>query len=264
MSVKLCSIISGSSGNCTYIESGGRAILIDAGGSLRKIKAGVESIGGSMENIAGVFITHEHNDHITGLKPLINKHKIPVISNKKTLQGIFKAFPDINTDYFIESEPGQISKTNDFEVLSFKTSHDSAMSVGYHIKTADKKVTVVTDTGTVSDEIIEITKNCDALLIESNYDEKMLKTGSYPYYLIKRILADTGHLDNKNCAEAVMKIIEGGTTKFILGHLSEENNKPEIAAKEVFKLLKKNGLDPIKDIHIQIAPRFEPCEPVIL
>jgi phosphoribosyl 1,2-cyclic phosphodiesterase len=249
-----CSLFSGSSGNCTLVGSKDAAILIDAGASAKAICKALNSADSDISKIAAIFITHEHIDHIKGLPQLISKYKIPVYANKGTIEGIIKD-KVIDTRYINEMATGETNEIADMCISSFSTSHDSKDSVGYRIHISEgKKVAVVTDLGYVSETVLENIKYCDAVMLESNHDVKMLQNGSYPYYLKRRILSANGHLSNDDCSSVLPMLVENGTKYILLAHISKENNFPELAVQTAVSVLQMNGMMQGIDYHIEAAP----------
>ena len=227
--MQLCSIASGSSGNCTYIGSSDGGVLIDAGVSAKQITLKLDSIGVSPADIGAVFVTHEHSDHVGGLRVFASKNKIPVYATHGTVEALKKQNIANGTFDVFEMPEDGIECRGQF-ISAFATSHDSAESCGYLVTTSDeRKIAVATDTGTVTDTIREAVSGCDMILAESNHDIGMLRNGSYPFYLKERILSDHGHLSNPDCATQIGRLIERGTTHFLLGHLSQDNNRPQLA-----------------------------------
>lgn len=250
-------MFSGSSGNCVYISACGAAILVDAGVSTRSIVRALDSIGSSINKIAGILITHEHSDHIKGLKTLLSKYKIPVYANAGTLSGILASM-EVDSNNFIELKSGGSTIIADMAVSSFTTSHDSRESVGYRIHTPDgKQIAVATDLGYVSDTVMNGITGCDAVMIESNHDTGMLQNGRYPYYLKRRIMSKTGHLSNEDCSNVLPKLCSYGTRHFVLGHLSRDNNIPELALETAVSSMKISGI-PQSEYEIEVAPRSGP------
>lgn len=226
-------LFSSSKGNSTFIgtESGG--ILIDCGVSFRRLSAALELNRIPLSAVRAVFITHEHSDHVSGLKMLTSKTGMPVYGQKRTLQRLADA-DKISASSPVIDITGLTINAADMEVRCFNTPHDTIQSCGYRIHTADDKhCAVCTDLGHVTAEVDEALTGCRLVLIESNYDENMLRTGNYPLYLKERILSQNGHLSNNDCAVQVGRLIERGTTHFILGHLSQDNNRPDIADRTV-------------------------------
>ncbi len=258
--LRFCTLFSGSSGNCTYAEDNGTAILIDAGCNCKCIENALSSFGQEMKNIRGIFITHEHSDHISALKVLSKKYKKNIFGTKATLEKIAELYPEINSDLFIPFEAGDGAELFDFRVVSFKTPHDSCCSVGYVIESSNKKIAVATDMGHITQEFLRSTENCDYILLEDNYDEMMLEYNqNYPIVLKRRIAGDFGHLSNRQSAQAILKILENGTQKIILGHLSEQNNTPQQAMKSINMFLSQKGIKNT-DLSLGIAPRHDVSE----
>ena len=240
--MKVCILASGSKGNCAYIETDKTRSLVDLGMSASYISKYLKNIGVDPFSIQRVFITHTHSDHVAGLKVFIKKyHPIIYLTEKM----------DNELDFDIEDKV-YIDKTtviDDLMVDVFKTSHDVADSNGYVFESNGKSVVYVTDTGYIHVKNFNKLRNKNMYVFESNHDVRMLKEGRYPYHLQQRILGDKGHLSNKDSAYYLSKLIGDKTKKIILIHLSEENNKPEIALKTLLDTLNKNDL-PIPDIEI--------------
>ena len=258
--LRTCSLSSGSSGNSIYIGCGGASILIDAGRSAKALTELLLGIGVEISEISAIFITHEHIDHVSALKVLISKHKIPVYM-------VWESFNNLSEDYksalggvvnFIRHGSGDKMKIGDLSVECYPVSHDSAANVCYVITHGESKaVGVVTDIGCMSRHVADSLRGCKILYIESNHDLEMLKTSSYPEYLKQRIKSRTGHLSNKECAEILPYFIKHGTEKIILYHLSGENNKKEIALKESKRSILAAKLN-AGTVHLGVAPKSEP------
>ena len=247
---RLSVLFSGSSGNCTYIKCGDEAVLIDAGVSAKRITAALAANGVETDCIKGVFVTHEHIDHIDGLRVFTDCGSIPVYANAATIYAMKITKPNCvpKTAPIYELEPGGCVCFERIKVTPFATSHDAAMSVGYKVECADgRTVSYVTDLGVFSDEVFEAVKGSDAVVLEANHDIDMLRHGPYPYPLIERILSEKGHLSNVSCAAAAVRLVNFGTTRIILAHLSRENNTPALALSEVEKALADNGKEINKD-----------------
>jgi len=254
---KFCAMFSGSSGNCTYISSGGAAILVDAGVSARSICTALKSIGSEISEIAGIFVTHEHSDHIRGLKTLISKYGIPVFANTGTISGILEC-TQVSGDSLTELKTGEGITIAGMSVSSFCTSHDSRESVGFRIHTQDgARIAVATDLGFVSDTVMESLCDCDIVMIESNHDVGMLQNGKYPYYLKRRIMSKTGHLSNEDCACVLPKLCRSGAHRFVLAHLSHDNNFPELALETAISVMTMSGIAR-EEYEIVVAPRSGP------
>ena len=218
---------SGSSGNCMCISSGSTNILIDAGISMRRIEASLRGAGLELKDISGVLITHEHSDHVSGLKMLIKHYGIPVYAPHTVANRLRGMLPDIDPCLRIISV-GQDFGLGCLLVRAFHTPHDTDESVGYRIE-GDGCFAMATDMGHITDEVLESLSGADTVLIEANHDVDMLSYGSYPVYLKRRILSARGHLSNENCAKLALYLCRHGTRQIVLGHLSRENNRPDLA-----------------------------------
>lgn len=225
--MKICVFASGSSGNCLLLSSGDTNILIDAGISMRRVVSALAQTGLTMENIGGVLITHEHSDHISGLKMLIKYYSVPVYAPRTVANRLRGMMPGIE-DCLHVIPVGEQFVVGGVNVSAFHTPHDTDESVGYRIEDGNV-FALATDMGHVTDEVEQALTGADTVLIESNHDEEMLRYGPYPVYLKRRILSERGHLSNEGCALLARRLAEKGTRRIILGHLSRENNRPELA-----------------------------------
>ena len=248
MALKFCSFASGSSGNCYLIKKGKAALLIDAGISGKKILEGIENTGTSIEEVSSLFITHEHTDHIKSIRVL--GKKIPdmaVYANKSTWFGI-----EEQTDHRLSDDRRRIFSTGrEFEVdaLSvkpFHISHDAAEPVGFSFSDGESKISIVTDTGCITDDIFEEIVDADLLVLEANHEPRILEYCRYPYALKKRILSDRGHLSNECAGRCITRLVEENPKRrnILLGHLSHENNMPDLAQMTVENILYES------DIHV--------------
>ena len=222
--MKVCVFASGSGGNCLLLSDGSTHVLVDAGISMRRIEASLREAGIAMSDITGVLITHEHSDHISGLKMLLKYHDIPVFAPHTVASHLCGALPEAESAIHI-IPVGSAFEIDALRITAFHTPHDTDESVGYRVE-GDGVYAHATDMGMVTDEMLEGLRGADTVLIESNHDEDMLRYGSYPYYLKRRILSDHGHLSNEACAQLARTLADGGTERVILGHLSRENNTP--------------------------------------
>ncbi len=227
--MKVSVFASGSSGNCLLLSSGGTHILIDAGISMRRIEQSLAQTDVSMREIGGVLITHEHSDHISGLKMLIKHYAVPIYAPHTVANRLRGCLPEVESCLHIipVNESFEIGKLS---ITAFHTPHDTDESVGYRV-CGDYVFALATDMGHVTEEVSSALTGADTVLIESNHDEEMLRYGSYPFYLKRRILSDNGHLSNACCAQLARTLAQNGTKKIILGHLSRENNTPALAMK---------------------------------
>ena len=229
--MRMVSIASGSSGNCIYIGSESTHILVDAGISNKRIQQGLKEIGLKGEDLSGILITHEHSDHIRGLGVLARKYGLPIYATKGTIAAIrrTKSLGTINDGLFHPITAGEPFTIGGITVDPVHISHDAADPVAYFFESGQKRIGVVTDLGYYDDVIMEKMKNLDALLVEANHDIHMLQAGSYPYPLKQRILGERGHLSNESCGQLLSRILHDSLKYILLGHLSRENNYPELA-----------------------------------
>ena len=226
---RICPLFSSSSGNCTYIGTKNGAILIDAGVSFKRLKEAIDASGGSLEKIKAIAVTHEHSDHIMGLKPLLNKTGAELIASAKTLEALVD-MDKIPSGIKVTAAEEGAQEISGIILSRVATSHDCEGSSGYKFALPDGKIfTLCTDLGIVTDEVRKFLKGSDLVLIESNHDIEMLKKGPYPNHLKIRIMSDKGHISNAACSAELKALLQGGTERFILGHLSRNNNTPLIA-----------------------------------
>ena len=256
--MELCSIASGSSGNCICVGSDDCHILIDAGISGKRIEEGLNSIDLKSEELQGILITHEHVDHIAGLGVLARRYGIPIYATEGTIGAIknTKSVGKIVDDLFHVITPGMDFSIGDLDIESIAISHDAADPVAYKIRCQEKTAAIMTDLGKYDDHIVEKLKNLDVLLLEANHDVRMLQAGSYPYPLKQRILGDRGHLSNELSGQLLGEVLHDNFKTVILGHLSKENNYPELAY-ETVRLEVSLGDNPYKadDFPMYVAKR---------
>lgn len=250
---RFCPLFSGSGGNSTYISSAGCGILIDAGVSCKALLEALENAGGDVKKLCAVAVTHEHSDHIKGLKTFLKKTGLPVAASAETLAALESAgiIPVQNKTIPIGSEP------IDFGGLClsrFATSHDCNGSSGYVVTLSDgTRAGVCTDLGIVNDGVRDAIRGCGTLLIESNHDVEMLKRGPYPPQLKLRILSEKGHLSNSACSAELAGLLKSGCTRFILGHISLHNNLPMLALSSAKAALLDAGAAADRDYIITAA-----------
>lgn len=256
--MRLCSIASGSSGNCIYVGSENTHLLIDTGISKKKIEEGLRELGISGEMLEGILITHEHSDHIQGLGVFSRRYQVPIYASKGTIEGICssKCLGCIEGELFCEVTPDAIFSIGDLTVKPFAISHDANEPTGYRIEHEDHAVAVATDLGKYDDYIISNLKGLNGVVLEANHDVHMVEVGPYPYPLKQRVLSDRGHLSNELCGRLLCEIMHEGLKHVVLGHLSKENNYPELAY-ETVKLEVTMGNTPYcgDDIPLLIAER---------
>lgn len=233
--MNLCSICSGSSGNCIYVGDNNTHIMVDAGVSGKKMESGMNELDLSLKDMNGILITHEHSDHIKGLGVVARKYGIPIYATGGTIEAMktMKQLGKIPEELFHEIKADNDFYINEILVKPFEISHDAAEPVGYRFEKGDKSIGIATDLGYYSDYTIDKLKGLDVLLLEANHDVHMLQVGAYPYYLKQRILGKRGHLSNESSGQLLSRILHDGLKTVLLGHLSKENNYAELAYETV-------------------------------
>lgn len=224
--MKIVSIASGSNGNCYYIENDDDAILIDAGISTKLIVERMAKLSLSMSKVRGVFISHEHTDHVRGVDVLSRKYSVPVFMTQKTYSSYGNIIKDSLLNFF---SPGKQVKFGKIHVDPFLKSHDAAEPCSFSVSSARRNVAVMTDIGLKCSNVISHIKNADAVFLESNYDDQMLQIGPYPVFLKARISSDLGHLSNTQAALIALEHASSRLQHVFLSHISENNNTPELA-----------------------------------
>lgn len=250
-----CSISSGSSGNCIYVGSEKTKLLIDVGVSKKKVINSLNLMKVCPGSINGILVTHEHLDHYRGVGVLSRSYNIPIYLNKATYEAISDKIGNIKNVNLLEECEFVVG---DLEIKMFRLPHDAVDPVGYTIMNNNKKISIATDMGYVSKEVFENLKDSNVILIESNYNEHMVKMGAYPYFLKERILGKFGHLSNEDCGNIVVELVKNFPKKIVLGHLSNVNNFPELAYKTVEEIIYTNGLKIGIDLDLTIAHRDLP------
>lgn len=247
--IKCFPLFSGSAGNSTYISCDGEEFLIDVGVSCKAVSTALEGIGSSISNIRGIFVTHEHIDHIKGLEIISKKYDIPVYMNTNSAKYIYcnDGFENLRRSVRI-LDPAEYIKTENAKFDVYKTPHDSWGSVCYRVTAGNESFGIATDIGYVTKGIASALMGCSTVVIESNHDVDLLKNGPYPVYLQNRILSRSGHLSNEDCAKFLPYLAQSGTKKIYLAHLSRENNHPEIALE-----CAKNALSDYQGVEIEVC-----------
>ncbi len=258
--INFCTLFSSSKGNSIFVSDGKTNLLVDAGVSASKIINSLSQIGVSPNDIDGILVTHEHSDHVQAVGVLTRKYSIPVYANHATLNGFANGPHAPNAHCIRPIVTGMELEIGSAAIRSFRTPHDSMESVGYTITIDGRKLAVATDTGCVTKSMLSSLAGCEAVVIEANHDVGMLKGGMYPYPLKKRILSDSGHLCNENCAWLATQLALWGTKHIVLGHLSENNNTPEKAYKAVHTMLSDNGFEVGRDVFLTVASANEITE----
>ena len=256
---RFCNLFSGSSGNSSFVESDTTKILIDCGESAKKITETLNEIQVNIKEIDAILITHEHIDHIKSIGTLSNKYNIPIYANEETINAIpfekFKLSKE-NIHIFDFSEDFNIGN---LQIHPFSIPHDAANPCGFNILYNNKKISIATDIGHITKEILSNLEKSSFLLLESNYDPEVLKCGSYPYRLKTRILGPTGHLPNSTAGKTISLLLESGLNTAILGHLSKENNFPDLAYSTVLEELRLSNAN-FDKLDLSVASRSEPTK----
>lgn len=249
------SLISGSSGNATLIVENNTLILLDCGASGKKISQSIESLGFCCADLSAILLTHEHIDHIQGAGILSRRFDIPIYTTKETFSNI--NIGPIREENIKFVTPNTSVEIGDVLVHPFSISHDAKNPVGYSFDLDAGKFSSLTDTGIITPEIYSAVKDSKYILLESNHDKEMLQFGNYPYPLKQRILGNLGHLSNVVASKMAVKMMENGTEHIMLGHLSNENNTPEIAYKTTENAILEKGGIVGRDVMLSVAKRYE-------
>ena len=233
--MRMCSIASGSSGNCIYVGTEATNLLVDVGISCKRIVAGLNQIGLAAKDIDGILITHEHSDNISGLGVMCRKFGIPIYATSGTISAIKKVsnLGELDDSLFRVVKADEKFILKDITVNPMKISHDAAQPVAYRFQYGNKRMAVATDLGTYDDYTVESLRGLDTLLLEANHDINMLQVGPYPYALKQRILGKKGHLSNELSGRLLSRLLHDQLKSVFLGHLSKENNMAELAYETV-------------------------------
>ena len=254
--MRLFPLASSSKGNSAYIGDETSGILIDVGIGPRTFRNAL-ALGGieDLSAIRAVFITHEHSDHIKGLYQLTQRLDVPVYGSRETLVNLIESDAVTPTTKLYEINRKSVEIAG-MQIRAFHTSHDTPYSQGYRIELpCGDSLGFCTDLGVITDEVHNALLGCKTVLLESNYDRHMLINGIYPLYLKRRIDSECGHLCNDDCAVELVKLASLGTERFAIGHLSEENNRPELAAEASLAALAAAGFEVEKDFTLFTSPR---------
>lgn len=265
--MRMCSIASGSSGNCIYVGTEATHLLVDVGISCKKTVAGLNELGLTGNDIDGILITHEHADHISGLGVMSRKFGIPIYGTFATLEEIKKvtSLGVIDPELFHPILADEKMILKDIVVNPMKISHDAVDPVAYRFQQGKKKMAVVTDLGTYNDYTVESLKGVEAIVLEANHDVNMLQVGPYPYYLKQRILGNRGHLSNELSGKLLSRLLHDDLKTVCLGHLSKENNLAELAYETVrLEVAMSDNQYKAEDFNIFVANRSEISETIAI
>ena len=251
-----CPLYSGSSGNALFAQAGDTRVLIDAGKTGKTVTDALRSIGVAPESLSAILVTHEHSDHISGVGVLARRYHLPVYATSGTWRGIGSKIGVIPPAQKITIERGADFYLGGMGIESFAISHDACEPCGYRLWAGAVSLSVCTDLGIFTDGVREAIRGSDLVLLESNHDPELLQANPhYSYTLKRRILGSKGHLCNEASAEALMSLMNGGTKHFVLGHLSGENNTPELAMDTAERRAALDGVRNGRDVQIDIAWR---------
>lgn len=254
--IRFISLISGSSGNASFISDGKTNLLIDCGMSGLKLKEALNAIDVLPENIDALLLTHEHIDHTKGAGVISRRYNIPIYATEGThISMDVGKIADENIRIVSENVTCDI---NGIGVTPFAIPHDARQPVGYTFSVGSEKYAVATDIGKMNTDILNHITGSKNVILESNHDIEMLRFGSYPFPLKQRILGELGHLSNETAAKTALYLVQHGTEHIMLGHLSKENNRPEIAMLETYNILTNSNVNVGKDMTLQVADRYTP------
>lgn len=257
---QFCSLYSGSSGNCSFVQTDTTKLLIDAGQSSKKIEEALASLNIKANSIDGILITHEHSDHTKGLGILSKKFDIPVYANIETWNSMEKQKEKVSIDNIRYFDFNSFF-IGDLNIKPFSIPHDAANPCGFNICHGNKKISIATDIGHIEKSVLDNLCDSSFLLLEANYEAEILKYSKYPYLLKSRISGPNGHLSNEEAGKVLSYLTNKGLHAAMLGHLSNENNFPELAYKTVVEQFIKNNISS-DNIKLSVAKRFEPS-PII-
>ena len=254
-----CSLYSGSSGNCLFVRTENTKILVDCGTSLKKVQEGLVEIDEKIEDIDAIIVTHEHSDHVQSLGNTSKKYNIPVYANFETFEAMPKQKEKIDCNNQKMFEIGKEFSIGDLAINPFSIPHDAANPCGFNIYNNKTKLTIATDLGHMDNELINNMKESSFILLESNYDPEILKCSRYPYILKQRISGPKGHLSNSTAGKTISELMKSDLKEVMLGHLSKENNFPELAYQTVVEELQNNNVD-INKLRLSVANRYSPSK----
>ena len=259
-----CPLYSGSSGNSTYLDAGESALLIDLGVSCRAAVTALQQLGADFSKLKGILITHEHSDHIKGLRVFLKKYPLPLYASEPVLEYLRENVELPAGLPMYEADPEGFC-VGQMMVRPFATSHDSVGSLGYRISLPDgQELGFATDLGCYTEAVEEGLRGCRTVMLESNYDKRLLQISSYPYLLKRRIAGPKGHLCNDDCAGILPQLVKQRTTRLILAHLSQENNSPEVARRTALQALTEEKLEEGLDFTLDIAQRYEASRVILI
>lgn len=259
--LKFISFGSGSSGNCYYFYNESDSLMIDAGVGIRTLKRSFFNYGLSMANIKNILVTHDHSDHIKSVGAISHQYNIDVYATPQVHFGITRNYcvkVNVPPEHQKNVENGNTYAVGNFQVTPFHVPHDSQDCVGYRIVYGDRVVVIATDVGHITDELRDMVRQADYLILEANHDEDMLRHGPYAQHLKERILGNRGHLSNVSCAQVLQECASERLKHVWLCHLSEENNHPELVKKTMERILGEHNILIGRNFELDVLKRKTP------
>lgn len=258
--MKFCNLASGSKGNCTVISTGNITLMIDDGLNIRDLTQRARLANIDLSSIDAVLVTHEHSDHIKGIASLVKKYSIPLYCHKDSADYLD---PQASA-YLVDRDMDLPFEIGDMQISPFRLPHDSSYNLGYRLSDGKRSVSIATDLGCVNESIIHNLAESDLIMLESNHDIDMLRQGAYPFMLKQRILSKNGHLSNDECAQSIATLAKYGTKHFVLAHLSQDNNTPELAFECTAKALENARFIEGKDVFVETAFQYKSTPKIFL
>lgn len=255
MSLIFAPLFSGSSGNALYVGTGAGGVLVDAGASGRNILAELNRAGVPQSQIRAILITHAHSDHVGGAGVLCRRLRVPVFATEGTWREMHQKVGAIPQEMQCRVRAGENFYLAGLDIMPFAIPHDAGEPVGYSFRAGRLKAAVATDLGRIESGWFDEIAGSDIVLLEANHDVEMLRAGPYPYDLKRRILSSRGHLSNDEAGLAAVKLAETGCRTVLLGHLSKENNFPDLAFQTVAMHLENAGWIVGRDVRLDVARR---------
>ena len=254
--IKFQSFLSGSSGNSTFLTDGKIKLLVDCGANGSYITECLKRININPEEVDAILISHSHRDHVSGAGVMSRRFNIPIYASDGTWENMTQLIGKISTENTKIISSGEKISFGEMDVSPFHIPHDACGSLAFRFETPQSKMAIATDIGHISDELFKNLTGCECVIIEANHDLEMLRNGRYPYYLKRRILSDTGHLSNVDSAKMCVMLAKNGTKSIWLGHLSNENNTPDLAYNTVKNALLEEGIKVGSGVGLNVLPRF--------
>ena len=255
MELRFSPLFSGSSGNAIYVGCGDTHILVDAGLSGTRIVNELAKIGLHPSQLSAILVTHEHSDHAQGVGILSRKFHLPIYATEGTWDGMGGKIGSVDAHFRCILQPEQDFYMGGMNIMPFTTPHDANQPGGYVFESAGGKFAIATDLGCIKKGWFNHVRGADAVLLESNYDPDMLQAGPYPYDLKRRILGNRGHLCNDDAGSCALELVKAGARHIVLGHLSKENNFPELARRCTEDALAAGGALVGEDVRLDVASR---------